>query len=564
MSGATLPFFQEPRSPKHGDVLAFLFYVVVASLLFGLPVLNDPTHYFIGNGVDATEFIWFLAWWPYAIVHWLNPLVTHVVWAPTGFNLAWGTAIPGLSLAASPITLIFGPVVTYNILSLLAPSLAAWAAYLLCRGVTKAFYASLIAGALFGFSTYEVGHVLFGQLNLSFVFLVPLGAHLVLRFITGAIGVTRFITLLTGLLVFQFLISVEIFTSMTVLGGFMMVLAFFIMPSEMRRRLVSTSLAICYAYVLAGITLSPYLWSMLATDFPKFPITWPGFFSSDLLNFFFPTMTNLIGALLPDPGITGGMFLGRSEAVAYLGVPLLLIIVRFTMMYGRTPVGKLLIGTLCVVLFASLGPTLHVAGVSVTPLPWKWLLRAPLINHILPVRLMLFAFLLAAIMVAIWCESKDVSRWERLVYVVLAIVFLFPNTSSQAWRSGLGTPRFFSAGIYKHYLSPGENVVIIPYAQNGFSMLWQAQTNMYFRMAGGFVGVTPVEFRGLPIVQTFYSGVLPTDYRMSLKAFVRDHSVTAVIVDKRSAGPWRQLFSALQVTPFDVGDIFLYKLASMP
>lgn len=59
----------------------------------------------------------------------------------------------------------------------MAPTLSAWAAYMLCRRVTGGFWPSLAGGYVFGFSSYELGH-----LNLSLVFIPPLiGYLLVLR-----------------------------------------------------------------------------------------------------------------------------------------------------------------------------------------------------------------------------------------------------------------------------------------------------------------------------------------------------------------------------------------------
>ena len=83
-----------------------------------------------------------------------------------------GTGAPGPSLLVSPLTLAAGPVVSYNLLALLACPLAAWSAFLLCRHVTGRFAPSLLGGYLFGFSTYMLGHVGI-HVNLELVFPVP-------------------------------------------------------------------------------------------------------------------------------------------------------------------------------------------------------------------------------------------------------------------------------------------------------------------------------------------------------------------------------------------------------
>src|SRR2546422_605471 len=163
---------------------AFAIYLTISIIFFGLPILEDPSHLYIGNGYDPvgadnTAHMWFLAWWPYAFLNGLNPFLTDMVWAPKGVNLAWTTAIPGPSLLASPITLTFGPVVSYNVLSLLAPALSAWAGYILCRNIVKRHWESLAGGYVFGFSPYELFHMM-DHPSLSLTFMVPLIVYLVL------------------------------------------------------------------------------------------------------------------------------------------------------------------------------------------------------------------------------------------------------------------------------------------------------------------------------------------------------------------------------------------------
>jgi hypothetical protein len=58
----------------------------------------------IGGAGDAMQFVWFLAWWPYAITHHLNPFVTKLIWAQLGFNMTWATAVPFAALFAAPVT----------------------------------------------------------------------------------------------------------------------------------------------------------------------------------------------------------------------------------------------------------------------------------------------------------------------------------------------------------------------------------------------------------------------------------------------------------------------------
>src|SRR4051794_39429478 len=137
---------------------------------------------YLGTNTDPQIFIWSFAWWPHAIAHGMNPIVTHAVWAPDGFDLAWTNVAPALSLLFSPLTVAVGPLAAYEVALMLMPALSGWTASLLCRHTPRQFWPSLIGGYLFGFSSYELGQTQ-QHLHISAAFVVPLLALVVLRFI---------------------------------------------------------------------------------------------------------------------------------------------------------------------------------------------------------------------------------------------------------------------------------------------------------------------------------------------------------------------------------------------
>ncbi len=97
-------------------------------------------------------------------VHGLDPFTSRYVWFPLGADLAWDTSVPAASLFALPLMFIGGPVFAFNVLSVTAPSLAAWTMFLLARELTGDWGAALFGGYIFGFSAYELGELL-GHLN---------------------------------------------------------------------------------------------------------------------------------------------------------------------------------------------------------------------------------------------------------------------------------------------------------------------------------------------------------------------------------------------------------------
>lgn len=577
---------QVPSAPAQA-IGALIAYAAVSLAFFGLPVVRDPAHVYIGRG-DATLIIWFLAWWPYALLHRLNPLVTHLVWAPAGVSLGWTTAVPGLGLVAAPVTLTAGPVVAYNVLCLLAPALAAWTAYLLCRRITGRFWPALVGGYVFGFSTYELGH-LPGNLNLTMTALVPLAVLLVVRRVEGTLGPGRFTLLLTLALLGQLLISAEVFATMSVFAAMTLAAGVLVGPAKMRRRLLSAGALVLVAYAMTAVAGGPYLGAMLAHDIPRAGFFPSESYSSDLANFVFPTPITWLGG--PQAvGITR-RFLGSTplEEVAYIGLPLLAVFCWFSLTRWREPAGRVLVSSTGLLLVATLGPTLHVAGASTIDLPWRFVQRLPLINTALPARFMLYVFLALAVVTAIWLSAGGAGARIRWALAAMAIASLLPNLTSANWRTAIDTPAFFEAGLYRRHLTPGENVLIVPYGSTGNSMLWQAETRMYFRMAGGFVGpATPAEFARWPIVYTLYFGTLLPDAAEQLRAFLSAHHVTAIVVAPSTADAdaqrvflrgqrdalrvmlipqratdWqRRLFGTLGVPPIDVGGVALYRVPS--
>ena len=92
-------------------------------------------------------------------------------------------------------------------------------------------------------------------------------------------------------------------------------------------------------------------------------------------------------------------------------------------------------------------------------------------------------------------------------------------------------------------------------------MYWQATTDRWFRMAGGYAAaVLPDPFARYPIVYTLYGGDEPPNAEEELQRFLRDKGVTTIIVQRGYPGPGSELFSSLGVEPLAVDDVLLYRL----
>jgi len=260
------------------DFAVLALYLVASVTLFGLQVIAHPVTAHVGYTNDPAMMMWYLAWWPYAIWHHINPFITHAVWSATGYNLLWATSMPAVAIAFTPVTATFGVLAAYNVAALIAPGLSGWAAFLLCRHMTGSFWSAFAGGLIYGFSPYEVGHVLAGHLTLTFNFIPPLCVLLVLLLIEGKMQSRGFAIVLAAALVIQFSISTEIFATMTVFGGLALLAAAIVLPDRWES-LSAAATPIASAYTISALLLSPILYyAFIEGSPPASPIFPPSFF----------------------------------------------------------------------------------------------------------------------------------------------------------------------------------------------------------------------------------------------------------------------------------------------
>jgi len=508
--------------------------------------------------------MWFLAWWPYAIAHRVNPFVTHAIYAPGGKNLAWSTTIPLASVITAPITATFGPVVAYNILSIGAPALAAWTAFLLCRYISCSYWPALLGGYIFGFSSYMLAQTLGGHLNATLVFPIPLALYIAARSFDRTLKPAACAIFMGVTLAMQFFLSIEIFATLTVFGVMAIVLALGFTLGENRRRVAQILTPIVGAYALMLLLVAPYLYFLFARPGPAGQIWSTSLFSADALNFMIPTSVNVLGGFHPFRLISAKFQGNLFESGAYIGPALIALVLAYAWRHWREPFGKLLVDSLIIIWILSLGPILHVGGKWLSPLPGKLVSVLPALNKALPTRFTMYAFLIVAMIASLWLASSPASRRMKYTAVFLIMMFSLPNLSSGYWTSKVETPEFFSSGLYRQYLAPDENVLFIPdtvyFTSN---MLWQAQTGMYFRMAEGSIAPMPDEYLPWPIASTFNEATYLPDARWQLTTFVASHDVKTILVSDHNpdSTALHALLAPFTIGPLEIGGVELYRMA---
>jgi hypothetical protein len=535
---------------------SFAIYLAIALLLTGLRVLTQPATIQVGLGPDPSVMMWCMVWWPYAILHRLNPFISKIIWAPTGFNLTWSTTIPAVSLVLAPVTLAFGSVISYNIAAVLAPALSAWSAFALCRWLTGEFAPAVVGGLFYGFSPYELGHVFGGHLSLTVNFIPPLCLLVFGGLLEESMTRRRFVLSFAALLVIQCLISNEVLATMTAFGVIAWLSAFALSPVERRITLRATLSPLAAAYLVAGAILSPFFYFALANGAVPHELLFPSsFFSADLIGFVVPTQLLLLAPHSPE-ALAAQSFGNIRENEFYLGLPLILLVGQFFWVRRNEPLVRILTVMLAMVMVAAIGPVLHVADHAVTQVPWAAAFDLPLLKQALPVRLAIYRFLIAALIVAMSLAAPKLHFSN--VLAAYGFAALLPNPWLLLSPERYQQPTFFTKGLYRRVLHRGENIVVYPYGVTGPSMLWQAQSGMYFSMSGGYIGPTPDEFKRWPAVSAALSLLPLADSRRQLRSFLAAHHVEAVVAAD-GAGP---LPASLGIRPIELGGVSVYQLPS--
>jgi hypothetical protein len=542
-------------SPALQGLVALTVYLAVWVTARVYPLVLHPAQSQLAiTAQDPNFFIWCLRWWPYAIGHGLNPLHTTEVLAPAGTDLAWLTAIPAMSLLMTPLTETAGPVVSYNLLVVAALPVSAWAAFVLCRRITGRFWPALLAGAVYGFSAYEMNHMRNGTLNLIFVPLLPLMAYLVVLRLDAKISPRAFVALLALALVLQFYLYLEIFADLIAAGAVALLLGYALAGRAGRPAVASLSRQVGLAFLLAMVFVGPYLGYAVSHVPPGFgrPLR-------------YPTTLDLASLVVPRPGQSFGLswlahYSARLPVVSqggYIGIPLLALAVALAVLTWSRKLTRLLAALLVFAILVSLGPVLNVGGGRAGRLPWAQVWSLPITRDAWPVRVMLIGFVVLAIMVALWLAGPSKRTWARWLLGLLAIASVVAATPAYSMASGASLPAFITTGEYRHYLAPGQIVVVVSHRGNA-GMLWQAQTNFYMRLAGGYINTAITPYSDLPPAVQDLDHPTPQHIRR-FRLFVKKAHVTAVLVEKSQPLSWTGIFGGLGFQETDIGGVILYR-----
>jgi hypothetical protein len=102
---------------------------------------------------DAAAYVWGFWWVARQVTHLGDPWATSFLAAPVGTQLAYHTLMPLSGLLLTPVTLLFGPSASYNLLSIACPGVLCYAMYRAARLWLPTGFGAIAAGAFFGLSS---------------------------------------------------------------------------------------------------------------------------------------------------------------------------------------------------------------------------------------------------------------------------------------------------------------------------------------------------------------------------------------------------------------------------
>jgi hypothetical protein len=548
------------RHPARDGLLVFLVLLAFTVLLFALPVVPRLGNSCVGACVrDFRLYVWSMDWLSYAVSHGVDPFRTAFLWAPSGTSLTWVTTLPVPALAMLPVTFTLGPVAAANVLLVLAPPLAGWAMFLVCREITHRPLPAFFGAMVFAFSTY-VGHLMRAQLNLLLMFWFPLAIYLFLRNLNGSMSQRRFVVLLALVLCGEFLTSTEVFAMMTFCAGIAWVVFWLAGPKELRSRLVDALIPVASAYGVAALLLSPLLIPTLQTT-PTVVLRPLEQNSADLLGPIIPGVSTSVGS---------GLFSSLSDRFldpdnfAYIGLPFLFVVVAFALGARKRKGAWPLVVLFLIFVSLAMGPRLHILGQRNLWLPGFFVSYLPLIQHAVPVRYVLYTWLVLAVIVAVWLAEPSPKPWRKYVVVGLGIVLVLPSHRSvrdvgPVYHDTLAMPTFFSDGTFRSYVQADDIVLAVPRTV-GDELLWQVESDMGFRLASAYIGPTKPK-NGLGNLSQEEPPPSLSDFSAQISAA----GVDVIIADWPMSAEWQSfLETASGSQALIVDDVAIFRVSSMP
>ena len=475
------------------DLLAIASFIAVAVFLTA-PLWLHLDHGLRDDPQDQAFFEWMLAHGARVLTDGVYPFFSDRMNYPDGVNMMANTSVLAVSLPMTPVTLLWGPHVAFNLFLTLALALTGISWYLvLSRTMVRSRLAAWLGALFCTFAPSMISHA-GGHPNIVSQFLVPLIIWRTMELRRPG-RVIRNGGILAGLLIWQAFINLEIlFMAAVGLGIFCLVM----WPSR-RRTHPGEALRFLRGLVVAGsITLAVLAYPLSVQFFgPQSYHGLPEFvrnFGADLGSFTAYAQRSIAG----NPATAARLAQNASEENAFFGWGLVILIVGLAVWMRRSlPVLTL---TGIAVLFAamSLGPRIFLNGINTgVPGIWAVLHSVPVLNSAVPTRWAMAIAPVVGILLALGCEraadlvhrqpsARGPVRVAMIAAGAMALVPIAPTPLRIAPMEQI--PTFVTSGMWKRYVDDAHTVVTLPLPDSSYPdpLRWSAYTRQEMRIAGAY------------------------------------------------------------------------------
>jgi hypothetical protein len=486
------------RSPH---LLAVVMYVLTAGAVTERVWFYLDTYIMAGNQQDQGFFEWALANAVRVVTGPHNPFFTDQLNVPDGVNMIANTSAYGLTIPLIPITMLFGPHVSFAVMITvgLAATATAWY-WFFAKHVVRSKLAAFVGGAFCGFAPGMISQAN-AHPNLVAQFVLPLilSRLLVLR---EPGRVLRNGVILGLLITYQAFLNEELlFVLAMAVGLFLIVWAANRWP-EAKRSAPTFLRGLGVAALVSAVLLAYPIYMQFFG-----PQTYHGlsatarYFGADLLSYTSFSGTSLAG----DPQAASRLAQNSAEQNSFFGWPLMAFsVLTVVLMWRRLAIrAATVVGVVFAVL--SLGPVLLIHRVphrGITT-PYGILYHLPIFDSVITTRLALVVIPVIGMLLALWMDlalayrgTAETGRWLRLVAVGIVVAVLLPVAPTRlAVVARNPTPAFITKGDWRTYVTPGHTLVAVPLpshieAMDG--MQWAASAGIGFAVpAGYFLGPDP-------------------------------------------------------------------------
>ncbi|MFD4433568.1 glycosyl transferase, partial [Nocardia sp. NPDC058497] len=494
------------RSVRPDLIVAGCYLSLAFFVLAGL-WSNPGSGYLSKSDQDQTLYEWFYAITARNITHLASPLSTELQNYPDGVNMMANTLMYGWGVPFTPVTLLFGPTVTFASALTFGLFSTAFAWYwVFSRELVTARFAAAVGGVFCGFAPAMIAHTN-GHANFVVLVLLPLIAWQVIkmaRHAENAVG-ARLVWQPRAAVVLGLLVAVQLTLGeepllIFALGFAVFALAYLGTWRDIACTVRAAAPSVLFA-ALVTLTLTGFgLWWQFAGP-QSYRFIGIGRVGNDILSLFqfSPESAGSMFSFGPDVSIN------PTEDNTYFGWPLLLLVAMATFFLRRERIVRAAAIVIVVFTTLSLGIVLSFDGVvrfgdgdfAMVPMPWLAVGWIPPLNGIIESRFAMVAIPAIAIVLVLGTQRAIDSRRTSATMrrpvawfgaLACALLPIAPTMLPVTERPP--TPAFFADGTVRQYASDG-SVVIVPPPTSGdaIALRWQIDADFAFPLVGGyFVG----------------------------------------------------------------------------